>query len=196
MRVTSEFVQQIMEKEVTAMNILCKKFQDSRKEFKSVRSLVGASLFLALDIVLVFVRLDISPSLQIGFSFIAVALMGMMYGPVVAGLGAGLGDIIKFALKPAGPYFFGFTLNAILGGVIYGIFLYKNKEKLLNIAAAKTSVNILINLVLNTYWLSILYGKAFTVMLIPRVAKNILALPIEIFILYTFIKIVNKTRKV
>lgn len=46
----------------------------------------------------------------------------MLFGPVVGGIMGGIGDILKFLIKPTGPYFFGYTLNAMLGPVIYGIF--------------------------------------------------------------------------
>ena len=100
-------------------------FRRSAAQLRDLRSLTGASLLLALSILLTyFFRLDFGGSLSVGLSFNATALMGMLFGPVVTGLANGLGDIIKCVLKPQGPYFFGYTFNAMLAGVIYGVFLY------------------------------------------------------------------------
>lgn len=69
-------------------------------------------------------------NLKIGFSFIANELTAMLFGPVVGGIMGGVADIIKYLLKPTGPFFFGFTFNAILGAVIYGVMLYKSRSAL------------------------------------------------------------------
>ena len=80
-------------------------FRRSAAQLRDLRSLTGASLLLALSILLTyFFRLDFGGSLSVGLSFNATALMGMLFGPVVTGLANGLGDIIKCVLKP-GPLF-------------------------------------------------------------------------------------------
>lgn len=85
--------------------------------------------------------------------------MGMLFGPVVTGLANGLGDIIKCVLKPQGPYFFGYTFNAMLAGVIYGVFLYGKKPTLLRVVATKATINIVINAFLATLWMALLGGN-------------------------------------
>lgn len=167
------------------MSAFLAKFTDSYGEMKKTSSLVGVSLLLAMSIVLSYVlRLELGPELRIGLAFVATALMGMLYGPVAAGFAAGAGDLIKYVLRPSGPYFFGFTLNAILAGVVYGLFFYKGKAGLTRIVLAKTVVNVALNGLLNTYWLSILYGDAYGVLLWPRIIKNVTMLPIEIGVLF------------
>ena len=70
-------------------------FRRSAAQLRDLRSLTGASLLLALSILLTyFFRLDFGGSLSVGLSFNATALMGMLFGPVVTGLANGLGDII------------------------------------------------------------------------------------------------------
>ena len=138
-------------------------FRQSAAELKDLRSITGAALLLALSILLTyFFRLDFGGQLSIGLSFNATAMMGMMFGPVVTGIANGLGDIIKCIIKPQGPYFFGYTLNAALGGVLYGVFLYHKKPTLLRVAATKATVNLVINAFLNTFWMAMLPGKGST----------------------------------
>ena len=95
-----------------------------------------------------------------------------------------MGDIIKCVLKPQGPYFFGYTFNAMLAGVIYGVFLYGKKPTLLRVVATKATINIVINAFLATLWMALLGGKGFYAMIPVRVIKNLTMIPIESAILY------------
>ena len=161
----------------------------SAKELKKLPSLTGASMLLALDVILsFFFRLELSQTLRVGISFVARGACGMLYGPVVLSLSAAAGDLIKYVLKPTGPYFWGFTFNAALAGLISGLFLYKGKVSVWRVVAAKGLVNVLVNGVLGTYWKTLLYGKAFMVTVVPSVVKNITMLPIECLILYVSLK--------
>ena len=85
-------------------------------QIRSVRSMVGGGMLVALDVLLDFFRIVISNFLEIGFSFLAIAAAGMLYGPLVGALVGGLGDLIEYVLRPSGAFFFGFTLNKILLG--------------------------------------------------------------------------------
>ena len=108
----------------------------------------------------------------------------MLYGPFTAALAAGAGDIIKYLLKPDGAYFFGFTLTAMLGGMIYGCLLYRERVTVFRAILSKTTISLLLNCCLNTVWVSFLYGMPFWGALGPRVIKNVVALPFEIILLY------------
>ena len=175
------------------MNRIVQDFRDSAAELKNLRSVTGAGLLLSLSILLTyFFRLDFGGSLSVGLAFNATALMGMIYGPVVAGIANGLGDIIKCIIKPQGPYFFGYTFNVMVAGMIYGLFLYKKKPTLLRVAAVKTTINLLVNAIMNTFWMALLGGKGFYAMIPVRVIKNITLLPAEIAILYV---VLNATQK-
>lgn len=167
-------------------------FAGSVREFSRFSSIAGAAMLLAVSIVLsVFVTIPISPTLKMSIAYLATAMLGMIFGPVLGGLSAGLGDLIKFLLHPDGFFFPGFTLNAILGGVLYGIFFYKNKVSLTRCILAKFAVNLFLNILLNTYWLSILYGDAYLVLLISRLWKNIILLPFEITLLFVVLRSVS-----
>ena len=159
-------------------------FSNSAREFRNLRSTTTLSMLIAVALVLnLFASIQITDSLRLGFGFIATAIMGMLYGPVCAGVSAGIVDILQFFLKPSGEFFPGYTLTAILGGILYGIFLYKNKYSLPRIIAVKSIINIALHLILNSYWLTFLYGYAFWAKLPERIIKNIAMLPVEILIL-------------
>jgi len=171
-------------------------FTDSLAELKNIRSLTGLSMLLALDLVLnLAASIQITESLRLSFSFIAAGLMGMLYGPACAGLACGIVDILQLFIKPTGPYFPGFTLSAVLTGIIFGLFLYKNQCTLKRIIISKALINVLIHLLLNSVWITVLYGKAFWANIPGRVIKNVGMLPVEILILWIVLPAIVKILK-
>lgn len=198
------------------MSILLRNFAFSAKEFKSIKSVVAAALLIALHTVLsVFVSFQITPTLRLSVSFLANCAIGYMFGPVMGFVCGGLGDLVQFIIKPTGAYFPGWTLSAALAGFIYGLFFYgcnikvaqkaDSKEKkgilkyidikfLLRCAVALTVDTLIVNVLLGTYWCSIMYGKGFAFYLSARFAKNMIQLPINIILTYYvlgFVKYIN-----
>ena len=154
--------------------------------------LATCGMLLALKTILGFFTLNLSPVLKVGFSFLPIAISGLLFGPITGGTVGALGDIISCLITPTGPYFPGFTLNAFLSGAVYGLFFYKKSITLLRVALAKTTVTVLISLCLNPLWLSVLYSKAFWAVVSARAATNFILLPIDILLLYGVLKVVEK----
>lgn len=81
-------------------------FRRSAAQLRNLRSLTGASLLLALSILLTyFFRLDFGGSLSVGLSFNATALMGMLFGPVVTGPCQWPGRHYQMCPQASGPLF-------------------------------------------------------------------------------------------
>ena len=172
---------------------LPEKFRQSAQELKQVRTLTGVAMLLAMSVVISFTAsVRVTETINIGLGYLITALLGMLYGPFTAALAAGAGDLIKYLLKPDGAYFFGFTLTAMLGGVVYGVFFYREKCTIPRAIASKATVSLLLNCLLNTVWVSWLYGMPFLGALGPRVIKNLMALPFEIVLLYIVLNGMNK----
>lgn len=172
---------------------LPEKFRQSAQELKQVRTLTGVAMLLAMSVVISFTAsVRVTETIKIGLGYLITALLGMLYGPFTAALAAGAGDLIKYLLKPDGAYFFGFTLTAMLGGVVYGVFFYKERCTIPRAIASKATVSLLLNCLLNTVWVSWLYGMPFLGALGPRVIKNLMALPFEIVLLYIVLNGMNK----
>lgn len=172
---------------------LPEKFRQSAQELKQVRTLTGVAMLLAMSVVISFTAsVRVTETIKIGLGYLITALLGMLYGPFTAALAAGAGDLIKYLLKPDGAYFFGFTLTAMLGGVVYGVFFYREKCTIPRAIASKATVSLLLNCLLNTVWVSWLYGIPFLGALGPRVIKNLMALPFEIVLLYIVLNGMNK----
>lgn len=168
-------------------------FTDSLHELKNLKSMVMAAMLLAIAVVLGFFTLQLTEFIKIGFAYIANEFAGMMFGPVVGSLIGALADILKYMVNPTGPFFPGFTISGFFGGLIYGIVLYKKPLSIKRIIIANTLVTILVNLLLNTYWLTLLYGNAYMALLPARVVKQIIMLPIEVILFYAVAKILVKS---
>ncbi len=171
---------------------LSRKFSDSLASLKHPRTIAISGMLIALNVALSMVTIYITPELRLTLSFLAVALSCMMFGPVAGMIVAASGDIFSFLLHPAGPYFPGFTISEVIGALIMGLLFYECALKLRNIIFARAIITLAVNCVLNTIWLSMLYGSAYSVLFWPRVAKNLIMLPIEIFVCFAVLGVCQK----
>jgi ECF transporter S component (folate family) len=118
-------------------------------------------------------------------------MVSMLYGPV-AGVAFGLvGDIIGYLVKPAGPFFIGYTLSEMAAGLIYAIFMYNKPLKIWRVAAARATITAVVTFGLNFAWNSIMYGavasKYFTG---ARLINNIIQFPITVALIIIMGKVV------
>ncbi|MCI8763754.1 MAG: folate family ECF transporter S component [Lachnospiraceae bacterium] len=170
------------------MKKLATLFTDSYNEFRYVRTLTMTGMLGAVSVVLGYLTLAVGDYIKIGFSGIANQLVYYLFGPVVGGAFGGVLDILKYLVKPTGPYFPGWTLGAFLAGVIYGCFYYKKQITLWRVMVAELLVAVICNMFLGTYWLTLMYGNAFFTLFWLRVQKNLIMWPINSLIFYTIAK--------
>ena len=150
----------------------------------STRKLVFVGILIALDVILTRFFSITTPIVRVGFGFVAVSLGAMLYGPIIGGVVGAVADLIGMMLFPQGTYFPGFTISAFLGGVIYALFLHKKPKTIINIALAVLTITIVVNLGLNTLWLSMLTGNAVFAIIMPRIVKQLVLLPIQVLTIY------------
>lgn len=168
-------------------------YRSSLRELASTRNLVLCGLMAAIGVILGMVAtINLGPYIRIGFSGLPNRMVDCLFGPVVGCIFGGVLDVLKYLLNPTGPFFFGFTLNAMLSGMIYGTILYQKPISWKRIIAAEFLVKLLINCGLSTLWLSMLYGDAFLVLLPPRVLKNAIMLPVDSIILFISLNLVRQ----
>ncbi|MDO4805382.1 MAG: folate family ECF transporter S component [Lachnospiraceae bacterium] len=168
-------------------------FKDSVRELRSVQAIAICGVMGALAIVLGYVAtIRIGDYIRVGFSFLPNIIIDFLYGPVVGGIFGGAMDIIKYLLNPTGPFFPGFTISAIVGAVIYGVFLYRQKITVLRVLAAQLTVKVVVNLVLNSLWLVMLYGYGLGAILPGRIVSNAVMLPIDTLLTYVILVFIQK----
>lgn len=171
-----------------------KLYSDSFKELKVTHNLVLCGLMAALAVVLNYTTsIFITPNIRIGFSGLPNRVVEYLFGPWVGALFGAMLDILKYLLKPdGGAFFFGYTFNVMVAGVIYGFVLYRKPVRIWRIFVAEFLTKTIVNCGLNTLWIAVLNGNAFLAILPPRVLKNVIMLPIDTVILFFTLTFVSK----
>ena len=176
-----------------SLAFLGEQFSSSFHALQKTRTLTTTSIFLAAQVVLgSYGTIEVTDSLKISLSHLALAPTAIFFGPVVAAMQGALSDIVGYLIKPTGPYFPGFTLATLLLGLIYGISLYKTTHTLPRIIVTRVIVMILVNLLLNTVCLVLLYGPSRMATFPIRAAKNIVQLPFDCILLYSMCKLIKR----
>jgi ECF transporter S component (folate family) len=163
---------------------------------KNTHLLVTVAMLIAVDIVLTrLLAVYLTPTLRISFGFIAIALIGIRFGPIAAGVAASISDVLGFLIlnTSGSPFFPGFTVSAFVMGSIYGLILYKRNCQIRLIAISALLVLIVVELGMNTLWLSIMYGKGFYILLLPRLVKVAVMLPVQIGLIFAVWKVLGRT---
>ena len=156
---------------------------------------VTAALLLAMEIVLTRFCSISTPIVRIGFGFLPIAMLGILLGPWWAAVTYALGDFIGAILFPTGQFFPGFTLTAFLSGLVFGLVLHKKTVTYRRALLASCLVVLLFDLVLNTYWLTLLMGNAFWMLLPTRIVKAALMIPVEtVLIPFAWNRVLSKIK--
>lgn len=156
-------------------------------KLKDLRVLTTAAMLAAIAVVLGFFKIPISNLIELRFQSFPIAISGALFGPGIGALVGIIADIGGYIAKPTGAFFPGFTLSSAITGIICGFLLKSKAQKLAllgRITVAMVLNTIITGLLLNSLWLSMLYGNPFSVVFIARIPKELVMLPINTAILY------------
>lgn len=163
------------------------------------KKIVLTAVLLAMEIVLSRFLSIKTPLMKISFAFVPTCICAIWLGAKWTVLLNVLGDLIGATLFPTGAYFVGYTISTAIAGLIYGLILYKDKEKvytdkqfLIRIIISVILVTCISNIGLNTLWISITTGKAFIILLGTRIIKEIIMIPIQIICIFYIEKMLRK----
>ena len=163
-----------------------------------IKQLVMLSLLVALEIVLNrFLSIN-TAGVKIGFSFVPIVVAAHLFGPIASGVVYAVADIMGAILFPIGPYHPGFTICACMMGLIYGLFLHKNSKIgiLKNILPPVLINNIILGLLINTVWVSQLYGsKTYLGWFLYRLTEYAVLIPVSLIIIPSVIKLCKLVNK-
>ena len=129
--------------------------------------------------------------LKITFTFIPIIIAARLYGPVGAGLVAGMADMIEMIVHPVGAWFPPITLTGIAVGVFLG-FLFKNKWDFKRILIAAVVSELIVSFFITPIWLNILYHTPYTALLMARIPQIIIMTIVKIAILPPMFKIMDR----
>jgi len=157
--------------------------------------LMALAFFVAITIILTrFLSFTMfvfgANSIRVGFGHIPIILSGILFGPIAGAMVGAVSDFLGTLLFSPFPLFPGFTLTAALTGFIPGLlFIYFKRKKvtfLKTLGIVYTS-EIICSILLNTLWLTMLYGISYSTLIYPRmISSTILTLvySVIVFILY------------
>lgn len=145
--------------------------------FFKLRTIDIAVLGILMALELIINRFMVATQfIQISFGFVIVAIASYLYGPVWSTMIAAITDIFG-TLISGSVYFRGFTLSAILGAVIYGLFLFNHKVTGQRIFLAQLIITLFVDVILNTLWLTMMYKTPFFGILPVRILKEVIVTP-------------------
>lgn len=159
------------------------------KRLKDPKVLTAAALFTALGIILGLFKIPINPLIEIRLGFLPVCVAGTYLGPGVGAVVGALIDIGGFIVKPTGPYFPGFTISGIISGIIFGLMMYGKKPTLLRLFVTQVIYTVIVGIILNSLWLSMLYMEGgYIAVILTRLPKEIVMMFVNTAILFAVIK--------
>lgn len=184
-------------------------FSNSAKEFKSIKCLTTTGIFIAISMVIEMYSIDLQFA-KINFAFLAIAVIGMLFGPTVSTFAGFACDIVGFLVHPSGGFLPAYVIVGGLQGLIYGICLYHKAEKhsimftnnvtgkslnvtmYLRAVCARFLDVIVINLLINTK-LNLHYGfipkESYGAAIISRIAKNVIELCVDLPLLFIILPV-------
>lgn len=139
-----------------------------------IQMLCRMALMIAVTIVFSkFLSFYLTESIKVSTTFIPLSLCAMLFGPlptaVVAFLADFLGTLLSnttiLAIDPR------FSITAAIMGLIFGLFLHREKVRFWHILAAVVLNLLLCTLGLNTLWLAQLTGVPFMAKLVTRLPQ-------------------------
>lgn len=168
-------------------------FKQSAKNLRSTRYLAIMAIFIALKVAQSGFFLPVGENLRISFGYLLISVEACIIGPIPALVSGFVTDIIGFIVFPSGAFFPGYTLSAMLNCFIFAIFLYQTRITIFKLFTARLLINVLINATLGSLWTSMLYSKGFTYYFSVSIMKNMMLLPLEVFLLILVFKLVIPT---
>ena len=175
-----------------------------------IRNIAYLAILVALEVVLNRFCSINTMGLKIGFSFVPIVITAVLFGPLSAAVVYATADLVGAILFPIGTYHPGFTVCAAAMGFVYGLFLYvpRGEEKGVFIRWKKVRVfpnvvlsalinNLVFGLVINTYWVSMLYGsKSYYGWFIYRLAEYAVLIPVTVILAPAVMRLAGELSKI
>jgi len=121
---------------------------------------------------------------KIAFAFIIIALTARLFSPLVTAGSTALAYFLGMLLFPKFTFFPGFILTAFLTGLTFGL-AFQHRTSLFRILLANLIVVFVLNLLLNSLWLHIMYMTPWSALFATRIIQEIVT-----YICYTLVLIV------
>ncbi len=165
----------------------------------SVRTITYLALLTALEVVLSRFWSINTMGLKIGFAFVPVVVAANLFGPLHAAAMYAVADFLGSNLFPIGPYHPGFTVCAALMGLTYGFFLHQKSGKtgFLNVLAPVLINQLVFGLLINTIWVTMLYGdkKNYWGWFLYRLPEYAVLIPVALVLIPILLRLCRELKK-
>ena len=161
----------------------------------TTKMLAVMGVLIALEVVIAqFVTFRPTQSMKLSLDFVPIVAAGILFGPVPAMTVSVLADVLGAFIFPVGPYFPGFTVTAALTGLLYGSLLHTERT-LPRIALAVGVQQWVLSLLLNTFWLHVLYGMPYVPTLLGRLLQCCILTAAQIILIPVVGRVTESVRK-
>ncbi|HIV20242.1 MAG TPA: folate family ECF transporter S component [Candidatus Merdivicinus intestinigallinarum] len=166
-------------------------WKEAAGEVKKPRILAVTALFIGLDIIIgmFYIPMPFGDNLRVYFGYFTNSMCCMVCGPVMALIFGFVRDILGFLANPSGGFFFGYTLSAMLGSLVYALFFYRARITVVRILCCKLIINVCVNILLGSLWSAILFSKGYYFYMVSSTVKNLMLLPVEVILLVLFYQV-------
>lgn len=176
--------------------ILSKNYwQSAAKNFADLRIIAFAAMIIALRVVVKSLKIPIADGVFLTTDCYVNALGSIIYGPLV-GLAVGaVSDTLGCIFFPTGLYFFPYIFVEMSSSFIFGLFFWKRPISVTNSIAAKFTVNLFCNIILNSifykwycfYFFGMEKAAAYNIINLIRIGKNLVLFPFEAVLITLFL---------
>jgi len=160
----------------------------------STKLIVTAGLLIALNVILSRFCSINAWNIKIGFTFVTVFVGAYLYGPLFAAVVGALGDFVGAILFPIGAYFPGFTVTCFLSGLVFGVLLHK-KQTPVRLIGAIAIDQLILSLLLNSFWISVLYGSPYVPLLATRGIQCLVMAPVMYLTMTALSRILAQSKR-
>lgn len=165
------------------------------------KNMVLSALFIALSVVLTRllsqqILIAGVPASRLSAGFVPIILAGMICGPAWGLLVGALADVVGFFMFPSGMYFPLLTITSALVGFLPGLITRvgaKLPEWLKTFLCVFAS-QVICSMLLQTYFLSVSFGKAFEVLFAPRAIASLVMLPVYFLLVHGVLLALRRAR--
>ena len=158
---------------------------------KSPKTLALCAMLVAVNVILGYYTIQLSAYVRIGFGFVTVPVVSMLFGPLVGCCMGIVQDIVSFIIKPTGGLLINLTMTAGMTGIIYAAAFYKKRITFVRVLLAQLFIIVVINICLNSIALAPTVASGMVGILPSRIIKNILLLPVQTVLIYAILKTVQ-----
>ena len=154
----------------------------------STKMLVTLAMMVAIQVVLCrFLSIN-AWNMRLGFDFIPMVVVGILYGALPAGAAGIVADVIGALLFPSGTFFPGYTVTAFLTAFTFGQLLHK-KQTLPRIIVTVAITQFVLAMFLQTYWIHVQYASPYWTLVVSRIPQCVIMAVLQ----FVGIKVIAKT---